>query len=221
MQIPALDRGRAPGEAPVPNRDSGAGADRSNPEQRGPCAERAWAAQRAAGLFATLASESAWLRMLRLAETPAGASAAIRLLGGPPILGPLSMVTLLASGIAMMVMSWGHQAWIVVAFAGIVAMGALGGAVTGRRVRKLRTALEAGNGSEVLDAFRAGRSMAALSASLRIRIAIGIGVVALMTAKPASYATSLLVLAAAALGGGLASLGRAGRSAPVMQRRTA
>lgn len=61
----------------------------------------------------------------------AAATLAIRLLTGPTVLGPLSMLTLLASGIARMAMSWGHQAWIVVAVAGIVAMGALGGAVTG------------------------------------------------------------------------------------------
>jgi hypothetical protein len=175
----------------------------------------------AAGMFAAFASEAVRLRTLHLAETPGSAALAIRLLTGPTILGPLSMLALLASGIAMMATSWGHQPWIVAAFVGLVAMGALGGAVTGRRIRRLRTALEAQDRLEAVETFRTGRPMAALSASLRARIGIAIASVALMTAKPGGYGTSLLVLAAGALGGVLASLPLAGRPAPIPARRPA
>jgi hypothetical protein len=176
----------------------------------------------AAGIFGALASEAVSLRALRLAEAPATAAVATRLLAGPPILGPIAGLTTIASGIAMMAMAWGHQPWIVVAFVGIVAMGALGGAVTGRRIRRLRAALRTETpSSALLDAFRSGRASAALSASLRLRIALGVGIVGLMTAKPPDYATSLLVLGAAALGGVVASLPLAARPPPLEARRAA
>jgi hypothetical protein len=175
----------------------------------------------AAGIFAALASEAVALRALRLAETPASAAVAARLLAKPPVLGPVAMAATLASGIAMMALAWGHQPWIVVAFVAIVAVGALGGAVTGRRIRQLRAALQGEARSEVLETFRSSRASAALSASLRLRVAIASGIVALMTAKPPDYVISLLILGGAALAGVAASLPLAARPSAVAARRAA
>jgi hypothetical protein len=175
----------------------------------------------AAGIFGAFASEAVSLRTLRIARTPDAAAIAVRLLARAPALGPLAMLASLASGIAMMAMAWGPQPWIVVAFAGVAAAGALGGAVTGRRIRRLHAALAAEGRVEVLEAFRSSRSSAALSASLRVRVALAVGIVGLMTAKPADYPTAFLVLGAAALGGLVASLPLAARPAPLAARRAA
>jgi hypothetical protein len=175
----------------------------------------------ALGVFAALAMEAVWLRTLRLAETPASALVSMRLLPLHERVGAVSMLATLATGIWAMAVAWGHEAWLVVAFVTFVALGAVGGAVSGRRVRRLRSAFEAASGSDLLGAVEAIRSSAALSASLRIRIALGVGIVALMVLKPAGGAVSIAIAVAAALAGVAASLPLLGRRAPIAERGAA
>jgi hypothetical protein len=160
----------------------------------------------AMGLFAAMAIEAVSRGMMRRADTPAFARIAMAQGAVPARLGPISMLTVLASGIWMMAVSWGSEPWIVAAFLGLVAMGAAGGAVTGRRMRSLRAALAAETGPVLSDGFRAIRSSRALTVSFRLRTALLIGIVILMTVKPPGTGTASLVLVAAALAGLVAGL---------------
>ncbi len=160
----------------------------------------------AVGIFAAIAIETASLERLQRAETPADARVWVSLLALPSRLGPIGMVATLASGIWMMAVSWGPQPWLVSAFVGLVGM-AVAGVVSLRRTRRLRVALAAESTSEL--PLRSGQ---VLSASLRLRIALGVGILGLMTVKPGA-AGSWLVLAAAAAAGLIASIARGSRPA--------
>lgn len=81
----------------------------------------------------------------------------------------------------------------------------LASVVSLRGVQRVRLALVAENGPRVSDAFRAVRSSAALTASLRLRIAIAIGILGLMTIKPDAVHSSL-ILAAAVVAGLIATM---------------
>jgi uncharacterized membrane protein SirB2 len=152
----------------------------------------------AVGIFAALAIEA-------VAETAADGRVWMGLVRLPFRVGPFAMGMTLVSGVWMMKTAWGRPPWLVAAMVGLVAMAVLG-AVSLRRLRRLR-APASGTGPEIPDALRSVRS--GLAASLRLRIAIGIGILALMTFKPQGTGASL-ILAAGTLGGLIASLAAPG-----------
>jgi hypothetical protein len=160
----------------------------------------------AMGVFAALGIEAVSLGRLRRAETPAEAAFSMALLAVPARLGPIAMLVTLGSGVWMMAKSWGQEPWIVSAFVGLVGMAVVGGVGSGRRIRRLRDAVAGERGPGLSDAFRSMRSSLALTASLRLRMAIGIGIVGLMTIKPPDVATASLILATGVLSGVLASV---------------
>jgi hypothetical protein len=160
----------------------------------------------AMALFVAIGIEVVSLGRLRRAETPADARLWLGLFRLPGRLGPIAMLTALASGAWMMKVSWGYQPWIAVALAALVAMAVLGGVVSLRQMRRLRRALAAETGSELSETIRAVRSSTALLTSLRLRIALGVGILGLMTMKPSDHATAFLVFATAVLAALLASI---------------
>ncbi|WP_242336782.1 MULTISPECIES: hypothetical protein [Anaeromyxobacter] len=164
------------------------------------------------GVYVALGIETVALGGLRRAETPGEAGVWLRLHALPGRLLPGAMLVALASGAWMMATTWGHRPWILAAFIGMVGMGIAGGGVSGRAMRRLRAALATEDGAVLSPAFRAGQGSAALTGSLRVRIAIGLGILALMTLKPEA-AGSALVLTASVVAGLAASLVHPGRSA--------
>lgn len=154
----------------------------------------------AAGLAAAIGVEAAALGALRRARTPAEAGGWVGVLGLPARIGGPAMLATLASGIWMMATVWGHQPWILAAFVGLVAMGAAGGAVTGRRMRRIRAAIATEAGPELAESFRSLVAGRPLAASLRIRVALGVGILGLMTAKPGAAGSWLILALAAAAG---------------------
>ena len=155
----------------------------------------------AMALFVAIGIEAVALGRLRRAETPADARVWLGLFRLPGRVGPIAMLTALASGAWMMKVSWGYQAWIAGALAAMVGMAVIGAVVSLRRMRRLRAALHAESGlSEAL------RSSPALVTSLRLRIALGVGILALMTTKPSDHATAILVLATAVVAALAASI---------------
>jgi hypothetical protein len=159
----------------------------------------------AVGIFVALGIETISLGRLQSAATPVDARVWMGLLKLPGRLGPIAMLTTLVAGMWMMAQVWGYQPWIVSAFVGLVGMAALGGVISLRGARRLRVALAGETGPELSDAFRSIRSGTALTASLRLRIAIGIGILGLMTIRPGATG-SWLILAAAAVSGLVASI---------------
>jgi hypothetical protein len=156
----------------------------------------------ATGLFVAMAIEGVSLGRLSKAKTPEAAQEWLRSLAIPARLGPIAMLTAVVSGIWLAVLGSTHEPWTSSALGAVIAMGAVGGVVTNRRVRRLRAALAVGKS---LDDVPPPIPVRALDASLRVRVALGVGILALMTLKP-GLAGSLLILAAAAIGGLLAGV---------------
>ena len=144
------------------------------------------------GLYVALGIEIVALGRFQRAGTPGDAALWLRVLRGPSWLSPLAMLLALGSGIWMTVLVWGHQAWIFTAFLGLVGMAIAGGGVTGRVMRRLRSALAAEGAPELSGAFRSAAANPALAASLRLRIALGLGVLGLMTVKPEAAGSAVI-----------------------------
>jgi hypothetical protein len=152
----------------------------------------------ALGIFAALALEAAALARLRGAMSASEARGWIEFAPGLPALAVGSLVFLLLSGIFMTgQMSGWMLAWPRVALGALILLGPLG-AVSARRMRAIRQACAATNRNEsdllgkLRDPF--------LKFSMNIRIALVLGIVLLMTAKPELRQSLGIVVSAVFLG---------------------
>jgi len=134
------------------------------------------------GIVAALSLAAVMLARLRRATSASEARLWVELAPGVPILAIVSLVFLLLSGIFMTTqMSGWTLAWPRVALGALLLIAPLG-AVTGRRMRAIQLACVASkpNESEILGRLRDPF----LIFSMNMRIALVLGIVLLMTAKP-------------------------------------
>src|SRR5919106_1707348 len=144
----------------------------------------------AMALFGVLAVETVALASLRRAATLDEGRMWMGLMRRTGRLGPIAMVPLLAAGIWMMALRWDAAPWIVAALAG---------AVTRRAMRRFaqslgaRAELSPGGIAVLADA-------GPLALSLWLRVALAIGILALMTMKPGVLGSVAIMALALALG---------------------
>ena len=120
----------------------------------------------------------AWLRVFRVS---------------PPVTG-VSLAVLILSGGWLAAMTGGmNHGWLIVSVAGIVVALLIGFALILPRVRAIREGLPEGNAALTPEALQRLQT-AALPTLIRVRVLLAAGIVYLMTAKP-STAASLIVLA--------------------------
>jgi hypothetical protein len=134
------------------------------------------------GIAAALSLSAVTLVRLRRATTSSQARLWVEFAPGVPSLAIISLVFLLLSGIFMTSqMSGWTLAWPRVAMGALILIAPLG-AVTGRRMRAIQFACAANkpNESEILGRLRDPF----LVFSMNMRIALVLGIVLLMTAKP-------------------------------------
>jgi hypothetical protein len=155
------------------------------------------------GMFVALGIETVSLGRLRRAQTPSDARTWMGLLRLPARIGPVSILTNLATGVWMMVLLWGPQPWIQAAFLAVVGIAVTGAVASRRGMRALGQALPAETGPRLSAEFRSLLSRTPLVMSLWLRAALGTGILGLMTIKPG--VTGSLVSLAAALVVGLAA----------------
>jgi hypothetical protein len=123
-----------------------------------------------------------------------------------PISGPGWLVLILSGGYLAPVTGGMKQGWIFGAWIGIIVALYVGFAMILPRVKKLRVALP--EGSVPLPATTLTGTKDPMFATLvRVRFLLAIGIVALMTYKPATLSTSLLILLGAIVVGLLCSTG--------------
>jgi hypothetical protein len=170
----------------------------------------------ALGLFVALGLEWASLSYLRRAATVEQAREWLKLFTSLRRLYPLAWLAILLPGFYMAATVWGGVAWITLALAAVILIAVLGAALTGRRMAPILQRMgtigrsmtaESGPSASTL---RQRLDDPLLWASLRIRTAIALGIVFLMTVKP-ELPGSLLTLGVAGLLGlvfGLPALGR-------------
>jgi hypothetical protein len=132
----------------------------------------------AIGIFVALAIEGVSLGRLHSAAAPVAGRARLHLPRLPRQLGPIAMIGATVAGISLMAHGWGRQPWILSAVVGLVGMMAAAAVVSARSMP----------------------SAAALTASLRLRVALAIGIVGLMTIKPGPIGAWSILIASALSG---------------------
>jgi hypothetical protein len=112
-------------------------------------------------------------------------------------LGDIAAFLILIPGIYMMIAVWDDAPWGISGFFGLILIGVIGGTLTGRKIKKIKKLMtENGKSSQELGQLLNNNS---LSFSIRIRTAVFLGVIFLMTAKPglagsvATLAISLII----------------------------
>jgi len=165
----------------------------------------------ALGLFATLVAERViWGELSRVedvGQARTALSTAIRL----TLVGLGSLLVLFGSGAYLMVSVWGSRPWLTVAMLSAVPLTGLSGALTLPRIGALRRAL-ARESNPLPKRFSSELRRPVLMLSNYVRSAIVLAVVFLMTTKPGAGSSLLALLAATALGIGVAIGTRTGSS---------
>jgi hypothetical protein len=161
----------------------------------------------AVGLFAAWAIEAAALQQVRRAKTFEEARAVIRVRGRSTALGPAGMLVAVGTGIWMMWDRWGQQPWMAAALVAIAIIVIVGMGMERRAGPRVRRSLANSPASDLRSAI------APLVASLTVRIAVGIGILALMTSKPGATGSAGILAGAIVTGVALAVVfTREGRS---------
>lgn len=134
----------------------------------------------AMGMFLALGIEAVALSQLRRAIDGAAIRSALGNFGTMQRLAGPSLLILLVTGLYLhRVFGQANGAWIALGLLGLVTIGAVGGLMTGRRLRRLRTAVEtAGDVTPVAETHRVLRT------SFLLRLVLVTLVVYLMTVKP-------------------------------------
>jgi hypothetical protein len=152
------------------------------------------------GLVAAITVEAIGLRGLRRAVQRDEALTWLRLLRSIVMrLTPSSLGLVLVTGLYMVATSWGPRGWILVALGSLVLLGGIGALGTGRRMARIGPAVGRAQGPLSAE-LRAMLHNPILLMSLRVRLAIVLGVVFLMSMKPAALASLLVIVLAVALG---------------------
>ena len=157
----------------------------------------------ALGMFVALAFEWVAWAGLRRSGTVQEARGWLGLLGLVRRVGPASLGLILVAGLYMTATVVGWTAWILVGLASFVVIAALGGISNGRSLPAIERALQTDTGP-ISDALRQSMSAPILAASVRVRTALALGIVFLMTTKP-DVVGALVVIAVAAAVGAVAS----------------
>jgi hypothetical protein len=153
----------------------------------------------ALGIAATYAVEAAGLVGLRQSVTADEARTWFRTRRWVLLLGPLSLLLVLASGVYSVLVAWGWVGWIQASMTGLLSLAAIGGVLTGIPTARLAPAIARSAGPLPEELRRAIRAPI-LTASLAMRITITIGIAFLMVQKPERSEAFVVVASAAALG---------------------
>lgn len=167
----------------------------------------------ALGLFAVLGLEWAGLYHLRRTTRAGQVREWTRLLVAPRVAGPAALITVV-TGFHLTATRWGPQGWIIAGLAGMAVVAVLSAAVGGRRAGVIARALPAEDGPIPASLHRQLHDPV-LALALRVRTALFLGVVFLMSAKP-NGGGALAVMALAALVGVAAALPAWGGGRSVM-----
>ena len=174
----------------------------------------------ALAMFAALGLEWTVIHGFSRATTVAQLRDCLRPLGAVRRLGGPAALVLLATGIYMGMSHWGEQRWIGLGLLGLLLMAGLGAGLSGRRLGALVRAVPAEDGP-IPAALRPLLHDPRFRLSAWLRTMLGLGVVFLMTVKPApgvaltAFAVSIVLGLVAGLRGRDSAVG-AERSSPTV-----
>jgi len=151
-------------------------------------------------LFAALAIEWLCIVNIRKAHTAERIKESVLNYSKAGTLGGIAAILILLPGIYMMVTVWNDARWGIGGFLGLIIIGQIGNFVIGRKMKKVKTILKTGN--EELQALATLLQNRSLWFVAKVRIAIFLGVIFLMTVKP-GLEGSIITLAVSILLGTL------------------
>jgi uncharacterized membrane protein len=169
----------------------------------------------ALGFFMALGLEWLSLSYARNATTSEQVQERLQISRSAQRLGPLSMLTILITGIYMMATVWHRVGWLIVALGALILIVVLGVALTRPRMAAIGQALATEKGP-ISSALHSLLNNSLLWLSLRTRVSIALGIVFLMTLKP-DMLGSLIMLAIAIVLGLVFSLPMRNRSREKVQ----
>ncbi len=113
-------------------------------------------------------------------------------------IGDMGVLLILIPGVYMMVSVWGVAMWIVIGFIGLLLIGIIGGALTGKTMKNIKKMMEnQNNNSKELEKLLKNNP---LWFSIKIRTAIFLGVIFLMTVKPGLPGSFIVIVVSIILG---------------------
>ncbi len=151
------------------------------------------------GLFVSLGLEWTGLAQIRSATLHEQVSSWLSIIKNSHTLSVVSILTLVLTGVWSMAEEWGLVAWIIVALVALVLMIALSVVLTNPRMRVIRQAFVTEK-KPVLQTFRNLAGQPLLWISIQTRVAIALGIVLIMTAKPELILSLLIIGVATVLG---------------------
>ena len=163
------------------------------------------------GLVAALAIEAIALRGLRDATQAESARPWLGAIRALRIMAPASIALILVMGLYLMATTWGGKPWILTAILGLVAVAVIGGVLSGTRMARIGPAVGQARGALSPDLQRSLQDPI-LVLSSRVRLALVVGILFLMTLKPSWLASIIVLVIAAALGVLASQIGSRGRN---------
>lgn len=151
------------------------------------------------GLFAGIAVEQVVLASLGRAITTEQLRDWVRPLQAMRRVEGPSVLAIVATGIYMTVTRWGLHPWLTLALLGMVAMAAIGGAVTERRMKAIVSEIPSGDGP-IAPALRLQLRDPVLRTASALRAALGVWIVFEMSVKPDAVGALAALGIALALG---------------------
>ena len=168
------------------------------------------------GIIASVAIDALAVNGMRSAETAEQARPWLFTFRSLRILGPLSLGLTVVMGLYLMASSWGWRGWITGGLVGLVAIGAIGGLLTGTRMARIGPAVGPAQG-RLTDEMRRLLGDPVLVLSSRLRIALVLGVLFLMSVKPSTAGSIVVLVIAIGLGAAVTPLWSGRRSTGVLQ----
>jgi hypothetical protein len=137
----------------------------------------------ALALFGAMGLE--WVALLNLSrvDTAEQAGEWLKIFALFPRIYPFAWGAILLAGLYMTAMVWKGAGWIIVALISVVVLGAVGGALTARRMAALAQGIAREKGA-LSSGLRATLHDPYLLAVLQVRLAFTLGIVFLMVTKP-------------------------------------
>ncbi len=161
-----------------------------------------------AALFIGYGLEWAASTLLRGATTAGEARSWLRIYRGSlPVSGPGLLLIILSGGYMAGVGHAGGEGWVVAAWIGVAVALLIGFGLLLPKIKKLRAALPSEGSAALSGDALAGVKDPVIMTLIRIRTMLAVGIIYLMTAKPALVPSLVVLLAAIGIGVILAAPG--------------
>jgi hypothetical protein len=114
------------------------------------------------------------------------------------LIGFTAVFLVLIPGIYMMAVAWKNAGWIITAFIGMILLAVIGGAVTGKKLKVIKKIIS--NENNISPELRSLLNNNSLMLSLKIRTAVFLGIIYLMTVKPDMKGSASVIIISIILG---------------------